>query len=747
MSAYIDFISIGGNIMKKKVVSLMLVLAMTASMTACGGNKANSADTDADSVANTEEVGGTEEAGAGEEAAMPANYEETSAELYDAELGDFWAAYQKADEAQTVSERFALQAIAEAKLMESAVMLPLQSKGGNYAITRVAPYTIDYTLWGNDMERFHNALVTTDLIKASDISTMRAKWAELKGTGEYEDWARSYLESQGYTIKDTYNYNLYNQDPTTWDVLSTSQSVDNEVLVNTYDGLMEYDGEGTLQPALAESYEVSDDGLTYTFHLRDGISWVDSQGRAVADLTADDFVAGMQHMMDAQGGLEYLIEGIITNASEYISGEVTDFSQVGVEAVDDNTLVYHLEAPCSYFTTMLGYGVFAPMSRTFYESMGGKFGVEYDPSAADYTYGKDPDSIAYCGPYVVKNFTSENTIVFQANESYWNADGINIHTLTWLFNDGSDATKTYNDTISGTLDGTGLNSAALTACKADGYFDDYAYVSLTDATTYQGFFNINRNQFANTNDATKCVSEQTEEDAARTKQAMQNVHFRRAVAMGLDRGTYMAQTVGDDLKYASMRNSYTPGNFVSLEEETTVDINGTATTYPAGTYYGQIIQDQIDADGVKITVWDPTANEGAGSSDGYDGWYSPENAMEELNQAVEELAADGLTIDAENPIQIDLGYPAAMETFTNRANSVKQSIEASTQGLVQINLVAAADATDWYYSGYYMNYGYEMNYDFCDLSGWGPDYGDPSTYLDTFQPEYAGYMIKSIGIY
>lgn len=115
-----------------------------------------------------------EEAGAGEEAAMPANYEETSAELYDAELGDFWAAYQKADEAQTVSERFALQAIAEAKLMESAVMLPLQSKGGNYAITRVAPYTIDYALWGTNNQRFHNALVTTDLIKAS-VSAQRGK--------------------------------------------------------------------------------------------------------------------------------------------------------------------------------------------------------------------------------------------------------------------------------------------------------------------------------------------------------------------------------------------------------------------------------------------------------------------------------------------------------------------------------------------------------------------------------------------
>ena len=101
----------------------------------------------------------------------------------------------------------------------------------------------------------------------------------------------------------------------------------------------------------------------------------------------------------------------------------------------------------------------------------------------------------------------------------------------------------------------------------------------------------------------------------------------------------------------------------------------------------------------------------------------------------------------DNPIQMDVVYASSSEVFTNRANSLKQSIEASTQGLVQVNLIAAADNTDWYYSGYYMNYGYEMNYDFCDLSGWGPDYGDPASYLDTFQPEYAGYMIKSIGIY
>lgn len=724
--------------MKKKAVSLLLVLAMTVSMTACGGN--SDTNTDSNTVESTES--GTE---SGSTAA--GNYDEVSAEIYQAQLGEFYDAYMKADEAATVSERFALQAIAEAKLMESAVLLPIESKGGNYAITKVAPYTIDYALWGNDQSRFHSALVTTDLIKASDISTMRAKWNELKGTGEYLGWARTYLEEQGYTIKDTYNYNLYTQDPTTWDALATAQSVDSEVIVNTYDGLMEYDCEGTLQPALAESYDVSEDGLTYTFHLRDDATWVDSQGRKIADVTADDFVAGMQHLLDAQAGLEFLVDGVVVNASQYISGEVTDFNEVGVKAVDDHTVEYTLEEPCTYFTTMLGYAVFAPMNRAFYESMGGKFGVEFDSQAADYTYGKDSDSIAYCGPYLVKNFTSKNTIVFQANETYYNPDVVNIKTLTWLYNDGSDATKTYKDTISGTLDGAGLNSASVEACKADGYFDEYAYVANTNSSTFNGFFNLNRAAFANANDTTKAVSAQTEEDAARTNQAVQNVHFRRAVFMGVDRGAYEAQVQGEELKYAAMRNSYTPGNFVSLEEETTVDINGTATTFPAGTYYGEIMQAQIDADGVKLKVWDSALNEGAGSGDGYDGWYSAEAAMEEMNIAVEELAAEGLTIDAENPIQIDVVYASNNEPFTNRANSFKQSVEASTQGLVQINLIAAADATDWYYSGYYMSYGYEMNYDFCDLSGWTPDYGDPSSYLDTLLPDYAGYVTKCLGIY
>ena len=722
--------------MKKKVVSAMLIVAMSASLVGCGKG---SADANTSSNAQTEE--GTESAGASD-----ANYDATSSEIYDAQLGDFYEAYQKVDDASSVSEKYALEAVAEAKLLESGVMLPTRTRGGLYAISRVAPRTVDYTLWGNDYQRYHQALVATDYIKAADRAEMKAKWAELKGTGTYEEWAKSYLESKGYTLKDNYSI-VYPSDPVTWDVLATSLAADSEAIINTYDGLMEYDCEGTLQPALAESYEVSDDGLTYTFKLREGVKWVDSQGREVADVTADDFVAGMQHMMDAQGGLEYLVEGIIKNASGYIDGSVTDFSQVGVKAVDDYTVEYTLEEPCTYFTTMLGYGVFAPMSRTYYESQGGKFGQEYDSSASDYTYGKDPNSIAYCGPYLVTNATAKNTIVFQANDSYWNKDNINIKTLTWVYNDGTDVTKTYTDLKAGVLDGASLNTSTIETAKTEGLFDDYAYVTDTEATSYMAFYNLNRAAFANTNDDTTVVSSETDEQKAQTNAALQNVHFRRAISFGVDRASYNAQVTGEDLKYTSLRNGYTPGTFVSLEEDVTIDINGEETTFPAGTYYGEIEQAQIDADGVKIKVWDSTADEGNGSSDGFDGWYSPENAMEELNTAIDELKADGVTIDTDNPVVLDLPYASNDEKYTNMANAYKQSLEASLEGLVKVNLVEAKSYDEWYYAGYYTSYGYEANYDIYDLSGWGPDYGDPKTYLDTFLPDYAGYMVRTLGIF
>lgn len=737
--------------MKRKIVSALLVMSMAASLVACGNSGSGSSDPADESVSVSSSASSESDASASasseseaeaEESEMPEGYDETSTELYNEALGDFNDALATAKKAETVDERYALMAVAEGKLMESAMMYPLASKGGMYAMYRMAPRTRDYTLWGSDQDRYHQYIVTTDFIKAEDYNEMRAKWDELKGTGTYESWVKEYLAGKGYTLKDSFSM-PYSSDPVTWDGLATSRAADNDAIINTYDGLMEYDVEGTLQPALAESYEVSDDGLTYTFHLRKDVKWTDSQGREVDTVKADDFVAGMQHMCDAQGGLEYLVQGVIKNASQYISGEITDFDEVGVKAVDDYTVEYTLEKPCSYFETMLGYTIFMPMSRSYYQSQGGKFGAEYDSSAADYQYGKDSNSIAYCGPYLVTNATAKNTIVFKLSDSYWNKDNVNIKTLTWLYNDQSDVTKMYTDAKAGTVDYVNLNTSTMETAKSEGLYDQYAVVSDTDATSFMAFYNINRTATANANDGTTAKSTKSDEEIQRTNKALQNVHFRRAISFAADRGAYNAQQVGEDLKYTSLRNTFTPGYFVSLSKDTTIQINGTDTTFPAGTYYGEIVQKQIDADGVKIKVWDAENK----TSDGFDGWYNPENAVEELNTAIEELAEEGITIDESNPIQIEYPYPSAVEVYTNKANSYKKSVEAALGGKVVINLVDAVDMDGWYYAGYYVNYGYEQNYDVYDVSGWSPDFGDPCSYLDTMLPDYEGYMTKCFGIF
>ena len=675
-----------------------------------------------------------------------------SAKVYGEQLGDFKAAYAKAvAETKNTSKRYALMALAEAKLMESAVYVPGTAQGGNYAISKVAPNTISSVLWGNDSDRFHNAILATELLKATDRAALKETWSKMRAEGKTakddEAAVRKYFSEHGYTVKTTYNMG-YASDPQTWDALATSRAADSEAIVNTYDSLMEYDAFNVLQPALAESYTVSEDGLTYTFTLRKGVKWVTSSGKEIAELKADDFVAGFQHMLDAKGGLEYLVEGVIVNAAEYNAKAVT-FDKVGVKADGDYKVVYTLTEAKSYFPTMLGYNVFAPLCRSFYESQGGKFGSEFNASDTAYKYGKTHDNIAYCGPYRVTTNTAKSEIVFSKNESYWNKDGINLEKITWKYNDGKDTLKAYNDTKAGTLDGAGLNADSVTQAKTDKvgektYFDEYHYVTATDATAFGTFVNINRTAYANAQDG-KLQTAKDSAEQARTKAALSNVHFRRALAMALDRTSYNAQTVGTDLASVSLTNSFTPGNFVSLTEDVTVSINGKDTTFKKGTYYGEIMQAQIDADQVKIKVWDPTADGGAGSSAGFDGWYNAKNAMEELKLAMAELKKQGVDLEKDGPIHLDLPAFISSQIYYNRAFSYKKSLATALGGYVTVDLAGATTSGDWYNAGYYTDYGYQANYDLYDVSGWGPDYGDPSSYLDTLTE--GGYMAKCLGIF
>ncbi|MBP5343324.1 peptide ABC transporter substrate-binding protein [bacterium] len=752
----------------KKLLSLLVALLLVVGLVACkGGDETTTAKSGDDVTTTASGSGDTDDFD------LEAYVAESTA-IYNEVYADFKAAYALAKaENVDLGKRFALMAVAEAKLIESGTLLPLSSNGGNYAISRVVPYSITPALWGNDSYRYHQALIVNEQpLTEAQRNELKAIYAEVKGTGAYEERAKAWLADNGFTLNDTYTLG-YSSDPQTWDVLATSRAADSEAIVNTYDGLYEYDVENQLKPALAADLPVvSQDGKTVTITLKSGLEWVDQDGNKVADVKADDFVAGMQHMCDVAGGLEYLIQGIIVNATEYIEGDVTDFAQVGVKAINDTTLEYTLVEPCSFFDTMFGYGVFAPLSRAYYTSQGGKFGAEFDAKAEDYTYGKTPANIAYCGPYLVKQNTAETKITFEANPKYWNKDNINITEIVWEFNDGTDPLKAYNGMKEGHYAGAGLSATSLAQSKADlvegtdkSWFETYHYTSGTDATSFMGFFNINRSQYANVNDPSKASSDKNDSEKAVSKAAMGLQDFRLALCYALDREAYNAQAVGEELALTSLINSYTPGTFVSLPNETTITVGGEEKTYPAGTFYGKIMQDVITADGYAFKVWDQDADGGIGASSGFDGWFNEEAAVAAYNKAVDALVAAGtltfktdkdsgeVTVTAKGaknittPIYIDLPCFSGSTTYLNRANAFAQSVKNVLGGNVVINLVTCSTSSAWYYAGYYTDFGYQANYDIYDVSGWGPDYGDPQTYLDTFLPDFAGYMVKCVGIF
>ena len=651
-----------------------------------------------------------------------------SEELGDASFGDYQALLEQAQNAKTLDERFLLFAQAEAALLDTAAILPTTSQGGNYALSRVAPRTTPSVLYGNDSSRFHNAVVANELLPTDVRDEIEAKWLELKGTGTFEMWVRDYLTGRGFELKDSYTLN-YTSDPLTWDVLNTYRSADLRAIVNTFDGLLEYDMEGTLQPALGTGCTVSKDGLTYTFSIRQGVVWTDSQGRKVDDLTADDFVAGLQHLCDAWGGLETLAahDGAkIKNAQEYINGEILDFSEVGIEALDDYTLEFTLEEPVPYFPSMLTTAIFAPLCRSYYESLGGKFGADYDCLDPNYTYGTDPDHIAYCGPYLVTNATEDFSIVFEVNPLYWNEPNVTVKTITWLYNDGADALKPYTDTRNGVIDGCELSIFSIEAAKNDGLFDLYAYLTEATATTYFGNLNLNRGTFALEDGA--CASSKTEQQKADTATALNNKSFRKALTHALDRARCNAANRGEELAEANLRNTITPPEFVKLENAVT-DKNG--HRFPAGTFYGDMVQYYCDQLGCLVDC-----------ADGQDGWYKPEAARAYLQAARIELGGNVTW-----PIQIDVVYPANMESLSQKAFATKDSIEETLgAGNVVVNLIAAQNYTELLYCSYYIDFGSQANYDYCEIAGWSPDYGDPSTYLNEFDPSRGYSMLRFNGL-
>ena len=192
---------------------------------------------------------------------------------------------------------------------------------------------------------------------------------EPQGGGESGEAGVDPYTGIAYSSDTEYDY-LYSEEITSMNYLATSVSANQKSLANFVDTLIEYDNLGNIVPDLATSWEESDDGLTWTFHLRDDAKWYTCEGEEYAPVTANDFVKAARLVADVKfdSDMPDMLTSYIVNGSELYNGVIDNFTQLGVEAVDDYTLVYHLKQPCAYFLTLLTYGCYLPVNEAFYES-------------------------------------------------------------------------------------------------------------------------------------------------------------------------------------------------------------------------------------------------------------------------------------------------------------------------------------------------------------------------------------------
>lgn len=714
---------------------MLLVSSMVLSMTACGDSSSSessgSIEVVSGSSSSSEQPSSTE----GESQVEPTDAEYVRAddeEVYENVLGGFEALSEAAKAAETTDERFMLFAQAEAYLLDSAVMIPATTQNGAYTISRVAPRTVPYVQWGNDDDRLKGLVISDEFCTPEERADMLDEWSKaVAGEGTYDPAA--YLESKNHTIQKDYTTSFQTA-PVTLDWLNTSSQADTEITVNCVDGLVEYNNLGQMVPALAESWSVSDDGTVYTFNLRKGVNWYTAEGTKYAEVTANDFVAGLHHMLDAKAGLEWLVDGLIVGATNYYSAGGS-WDEVGYKALDDYTLEVTLERPTSYFMTMLTYSCFLPICDSFYQAHGGVYGVdEYAAASADtntYTFGNSEDvaSQVYCGAFLLQKLQKDSEIYVVANKDYYKADEVTLNSIKWVYDAGENPDAVYNDALAGVYAGVTLGAASglLDKAKADGNFDKYAYISDTTSTTYFGGLNVNRGTFALESGA--AASPKTEQQKIDTVTALRNKNFRKAMMYAFDKATWNAVQRGEDLATTNLRNMYTHPEFVQLENDVT-DADG--YTFAAGTFYGEMVQHYCDELGMGINV-----------SDGVNGWFDADRAKESLEAAKAELG-DSVTF----PIQIDVVYYSASDVNTAQAAAYKSVIESNLGAEnVQVNLIETTTSEDYYACGYRASNGEAGNFDMFWGSGWGPDYGDPSSYLDTFLGEGAGYMTKVIGLF
>lgn len=223
------------------------------------------------------------------------------------------------------------------------------------------------------------------------------------------------------------------------------------VLNNAFEGLYRLGKDHQPEPALATGYKVSDDKLTYTFTLRDGIQW--SNGTPI---TAKDFVFAWLKQMgpDATNGYSFIMNDYIVNANEYNEGKVKA-EEVGVKAIDDKTLEVKIKTPTPYFVRLTTLSMYFPLNEEFVTAQGENYGVK-------------AENMIYSGPYAITSYDPAVGTVMAKNEKYWDAKNVAIPNVNVkIIKDQSAALNAYK---AGELSKVILSSTDVAAYKQDPEF-------------------------------------------------------------------------------------------------------------------------------------------------------------------------------------------------------------------------------------------------------------------------------------
>lgn len=492
-------------------------------------------------------------------------------------------------------------------------------------------------------------------------------------------------------IKDLRAYETTNREMETWCYHYSQAAVDLNVLSNFYDHLLTNDANGALVPCIAKEWSSPDGGQTWIFKLNEGVTWVDYQGNYKADCTAQDWITGLEWVLNYgknQAANTSMPIEMIKGAGDYYAytkelgeeeakklGTEKFLEMVGLEAPDDYTLIYHCVDKLSYFPSVACYNCLAPLSAKLIEEIG-----------VDGYFGADYTTMWYNGPYTCSEYIYQNEKVLSKNEAYWNKDNVKLFdTVTIKMVESLNVAFQWFS--AGDLDYIDLDQANLSTIynNEGNEFHDNLVEARPTKYSYQMHF---------------CWDKKNEDGSADTNwnTAIANENFRLALYYGLDITDYLART--NFIHPLSCQNYCYTANAVSVNSE--------------GKDYTQMVRDELGLqyDSEKFVRADAA------------------KAAEYKTKAIEELTAAGVEL----PVKMTHYIMGSSQTAKDSADTLAQIIsDCLGDDLVVLEI---------------RTYVSKLNTEVRDpqlasiyINGWGADFADPVNFLgqETYGDDNAYY--------